>query len=36
MQTPLTTREAWLTHFAEQYLWPRLKPQEDIDRRSIA
>lgn len=25
MQTPLTTREAWLTHFAEQYFWPRIQ-----------
>src|SRR6267154_5417650 len=25
MQVPLTTREAWLTHFAEQYLWPRIE-----------
>jgi len=25
MQTPLTTREAWLTHFAEKYLWPRIE-----------
>ena len=25
MQTPLTTREAWLTHFTEEYLWPRLE-----------
>jgi hypothetical protein len=25
MQAPLTTREAWLTHFAEKYLWPRIE-----------
>ena len=25
MQTPLTTREAWLTHFTEKYLWPRIE-----------
>jgi len=25
MQTPLTTREAWLTHFVEKYLWPRIE-----------
>ena len=25
MQTPLTTREAWLIHFAEKYLWPRIE-----------
>jgi hypothetical protein len=25
MKTPLTTREAWLTHFAEVYLWPRIE-----------
>jgi hypothetical protein len=25
MQSPLTTREAWLTHFAEKYLWPRIE-----------
>lgn len=25
MQTPLTTREAWLTHFTEEYLWPRIE-----------
>jgi hypothetical protein len=25
MQAPLTTREAWLTHFAEEYLWPRIE-----------
>lgn len=25
MSTPLTTREAWLTHFAEKYLWPRIE-----------
>jgi len=36
MQTPLTTREAWLTHFAEKYLWPRIEAAEDNDRRSTA
>jgi hypothetical protein len=25
MQAPLTTREAWLTHMAEKYLWPRIE-----------
>lgn len=25
MQAPLTTREAWLTHFADKYLWPRIE-----------
>lgn len=25
MQAPLTTREAWFTHFAEKYLWPRIE-----------
>jgi hypothetical protein len=25
MQAPLTTREAWLTHFAEEYIWPRIE-----------
>jgi hypothetical protein len=25
MQAPLSTREGWLTHFAEKYLWPRLE-----------
>ena len=25
MQAPLTTREAWLTHFANKYLWPRIE-----------
>ena len=25
MQTLLTTREAWLTHFTEKYLWPRIE-----------
>jgi hypothetical protein len=25
MKTLLTTREAWLTHFAEKYLWPRIE-----------
>jgi hypothetical protein len=25
MQTPLTTREAWLTRIAEHYLWPRIE-----------
>jgi hypothetical protein len=25
MQTPLTTREAWLIHFADKYLWPRIE-----------
>jgi|GEM_PF-980149 len=25
MSTSLTTREAWLTHFAEKYLWPRIE-----------
>jgi hypothetical protein len=25
MQAPLATREAWLTHFADKYLWPRIE-----------
>jgi hypothetical protein len=25
MQGPLTTREAWLTHLAEKYPWPRIE-----------
>ena len=25
MPTPLITREAWLTHVAEKYLWPRIE-----------
>jgi SprT-like family len=25
MQTPLTTREAWLTQITEKYLWPRIE-----------
>ena len=25
MQAPLTTREAWLTHFAEKFIWPRIE-----------
>jgi hypothetical protein len=25
MQAQLTTREAWLTYFAEKYLWPRIE-----------
>ena len=25
MKTLLTTREAWLTHFADKYLWPRIE-----------
>ena len=25
MHAPLTTREAWLTHITEKYLWPRIE-----------